>query len=79
MAEDIGQIPVEEKPAGEAAPPPVATEPKFTRYEFGDMMPGVILIVPDQTPGAELIRIAATVSEQISLLVLRKTIAALVG
>lgn len=44
----------------------------FQRHEFNNM-PGVVLIVPSGTPPAEMIRIAATVCEEISLLVLRKT------
>ena len=84
MAEDTEQIPVDEtleeelvesKPVDESTPPP-APEPQFTRYGF-NAMPGVALIVPDQTPPAELIRIAAKVVEEISLMVLRKTMAAL--
>ena len=85
MAEDKELIPVDEtpkeelvetKPVDESTPPPPA--PLFTRYGF-NALPGVALIVPDQTPPAELIRVAATVSEQISLMALRKTAAALLG
>jgi hypothetical protein len=64
---------VETKPVDESPVPPA---PMFTQHTFKNM-PGVALIVPDQTPPAELIRIAATVVEEISLMVLRKTMAAL--
>lgn len=67
---------MEEVSTEEASPP--APEPLFQQYGFKNM-PGVALIVPDQTPPAELIRIAATVVEEISLMVLRKTAAALLG
>lgn len=58
--------------------PPPAPEPLFQQYGFKNM-PGVALIVPDQTPPAELIRIAATVCEEIGLMVLRKVTNALLG
>lgn len=76
LVPDSNPPPTEEKPVDESTPPPPAPEPTFTRYGFKNM-PGVTLIVPDQTPPAELIRIAATVVEEIALLVLRKTAAAL--
>lgn len=68
-------LPVEEEPVDETVSPPAPPAPPeqtFTRYEFGTM-PGVILIVPDNTPPAEMIRIGATVAEEIGLLMLRKT------
>lgn len=77
--DQIEEALAEQKPIDETAtPPPPAPEPTFTRYGFKNM-PGVALIVPDQTPPAELIRIAASVVEEISLMVLRKTAAALLG
>jgi len=75
LVPDLSPPPTEEKTVDESIPPP-APEPQFTRYGF-NALPGVALIVPDQTPPAELIRIAATVVEEISLMVLRKTAAAL--
>lgn len=64
--EGVEELPVED------SVPPAPPQQFFQRHEFNNM-PGVALIVPDGTPPAEMIRIAATVCEEISLLMLRKT------
>jgi len=74
--ETAEEVLAEQKPIDEAPPP--APQQLFTHYGFKNM-PGVNLVVPDGTPPAELIRIAASVVEEISLMVLRKTAAALLG
>jgi len=80
-ADQVIERAVEETLAANATQMDEPKEPPqqlFQKFDF-NAMPGVSLIVPDGTPPAELIRISATVCEEIGLMVMRKVTAALLG
>lgn len=74
-----GNMPPPSPPAIDAAPPP--EPPPMIRLQKMDFnsMPNVSLLVPEHTSPAELIRITATICEEVGLMVLRRVVDSAMG